>query len=355
LAKQNQSPGIHFPIVRIVSKPPFTKPLSCPFNCTRSSNKVAPPSTSKEALNTMSQDPGQKYLNNGLNFTPTQHHDTYPSISPLKVDLSGKHVLITGASRGIGKGIALSYALAGCSKIAICARSPLSSVSSEIKKAARDAGRPEPTVLAVHLDVTSQSSVSSAVQTVSTAFDHRLDILINNAGTLSTFGGITDTHPDEWWRDFETNVKGTYLVTRALIPLLLPSPLRIILNITSIAALYMPALGSAYGTSKLAILRFTEYVHQDHGPGKDGIVCLAVHPGTMETELARGMPEEYVQWFIDTERLAGDVCVWLGRERREWLGGRYVSVIWDGGELEGRREDVVGGDLLRVRMGVNLF
>jgi NAD(P)-dependent dehydrogenase (short-subunit alcohol dehydrogenase family) len=355
LAKQNQSLGIHFPIVRIVSKPPFTKPSSCSFNCTRSNSEITPPPTSKEALNTMSQDPGQKYLNNGLNFTATQHHDTYPSIDPSRVDLSGKHVLITGASRGIGKGIALSYALAGCSKIAICARSPLSSISSEIKKVARDAGRPEPVVLAIYLDVTSPTSVSSAVQTVSTAFDNRLDTLINNAGTLSTFGGITDTHPDDWWRDFETNVKGTYLVTRAFMPLLLTSPLRIILNITSIAALYIPALGSAYGTSKLAMLRFTEYVHQDHGPGKDGIVCLAVHPGTMETELARGMPEEYVQWFIDTERLAGDVCVWLGRERREWLSGRYVSVNWDVGELEGRREDVVGGDLLRVRMGVNLF
>jgi NAD(P)-dependent dehydrogenase (short-subunit alcohol dehydrogenase family) len=210
-------------------------------------------------------------------------------------------------------------------------------------------------ILAVTLDVTSQSSVESAFQIVSSAFSNHLDILINNAGTLSRFGGIPDTNPAEWWLDFETNVKGTYLVTRAFMPLLQASSLKLILNITSIAALYMPAHGSAYATSKLAILRFTEYMHQDHGPGKDGIVCTAVHPGTMETELARGMPEEYSAWFLDTEKMAGDTCVGLSRERREWLGGRYVSANWDMEELEGMEEEVVQGDLLRVRLAVNLF
>jgi NAD(P)-dependent dehydrogenase (short-subunit alcohol dehydrogenase family) len=290
-----------------------------------------------------------------LNFTSTQHHDSYPYIDPLKADLSGKHVLITGASRGIGKAIALSYALAGASKIAICARSPLADVASELKTAAKDAGRPEPTVLVITLDVTSQPSVKSAFEIVSAELNSRLDILINNAGTLSRFGGIPDTNPDDWWLDFETNVKGTYLVTRTFMPLFKSSSLQTILNITSIASLYMPAQGSSYGISKLAILRFTEYMHQDHGPGKDGIVCVAVHPGTMETELARNMPEEYRAWFLDTEKMAGDTCVCLSRERREWLGGRYVSANWDMEELEGRKEEVVRGELLRVRLAVNMF
>jgi NAD(P)-dependent dehydrogenase (short-subunit alcohol dehydrogenase family) len=203
-------------------------------------------------------------------------------------------------------------------------------------------------VLALPLDVTSRTSVESAFTTVSAAFSSRLDILINNAGYLSSFNGIPGTDPDEWWRDWEVNVKGTYLVTRAFWPLLLRSDLKIILNVSSIAAIYMPPHGSAYGTTKLAMLRFTEYIDQD-------MLAIAVHPGTMDTELARGMPEMYRAFFTDSPELAGDTFVWLGAQRREWLGGRYVSVNWDMEELEGRREEVVSGDLLKVRLAVNLF
>jgi hypothetical protein len=52
----------------------------------------------------------------------------------------------------------------------------------------------------------------------------------------------------------------------------------------------------------------------------------------------------------DDEGLAGAMCVWLSKERREWLSGRYVSCNWDVGELEGKKEDIVKGDRLKFRM-----
>ncbi|KAI0549597.1 hypothetical protein F4679DRAFT_258433 [Xylaria curta] len=82
-------------------------------------------------------------VNWGPEFTKTTHFDTYPSIDPTKrSNCSGKAVLITGGNKGIGFGIALSYARAGASHIAITSRSEIATViTEEIKKAATDAGR----------------------------------------------------------------------------------------------------------------------------------------------------------------------------------------------------------------------
>jgi NAD(P)-dependent dehydrogenase (short-subunit alcohol dehydrogenase family) len=269
--------------------------------------------------------------------------------------LSGKSVLITGASKGVGKATAISYAKAGASFIALAARSSLSTIAQEVKDAATHAGRPEPKILTISLDVTDRASVSAAAQQVSTAFDNRLDILINNAGYLSSFSSIADSDPDEWWRDWEVNVKGVYLVTRAFWPLLLASTLKTIINVSSIGAVAIPPMSSAYGSTKLAVLRFTEYIEQDHGVAKDGLCAISVHPGGVLTELAQNMPKEMHGWLKDTPELAGDTLTWLGAERREWLAGRYVSATWDMGELEGRKEEIVQGDLLKVRLAVNSF
>ncbi|KAF2845693.1 oxidoreductase-like protein [Plenodomus tracheiphilus IPT5] len=303
----------------------------------------------------MSQDLGQPYSNSGLNFTPTTHHDTYPYIDPTRSDLGGKYVFITGASKGVGKVIALSYAKAGAAGIALGARSPLGPVVDEIIEAARSAGREEPRVVTLRLDVTDRQSVESAARDVSEIFDGRLDVLINNAGYLSRFASIPNTDPDDWWRDWEVNVKGVYLVTRSFWPLLLKSNLRIIINVTSRDALTNPTHGTAYGGAKLAGMRFTEHINQDHGVGKDNMLVIAVHPGAIKTELALGLPDDYHEILNDEPALAGDTLVWLTRGRREWLGGRYISANWDMEQLSERREVIVNGDLLKIRLSVNAF
>jgi NAD(P)-dependent dehydrogenase (short-subunit alcohol dehydrogenase family) len=288
----------------------------------------------------------------GMNFVATDRHDTYPYISPSNFNLQGKHVLITGASKGVGRATALSYAKAGASCIALSARSDLSTVVKEAKSAAKSAGRPEPQVLALDLDVTSKDSVDAAAKQVTKNFNAKLDILINNAGSLASFAGIPDTDPEDWWRDYEVSVKGTYLVTRAFWPHLLAGS-KTILNITSIGAVMVVPQSSSYGPAKLASLRLTEFIDQDHGEGKDGMLAIAVHPGGVQTELALGMPEHMHEWLVDTPELSGDTLVWLGAERREWLGGRYVSACWDMEELSGMREEIVGKDLLKMRLAVD--
>jgi NAD(P)-dependent dehydrogenase (short-subunit alcohol dehydrogenase family) len=115
------------------------------------------------------------------NFTPTIHKDTYPFIPPAKSNLSGKSVLITGTSF-----------------IAVAARSWLSGIAQEVRDSATRAGHPEPTVLTLNLDVTDRASVDAAATAVSSAFDDTLDILVTNAGYLSSFTSIAASDPDEW-------------------------------------------------------------------------------------------------------------------------------------------------------------
>jgi NAD(P)-dependent dehydrogenase (short-subunit alcohol dehydrogenase family) len=283
-------------------------------------------------------------------------HDTYPAIDPTKADLSGKYIFITGASKGVGKAAAMSFARAGAAGLALGARSSLISVVEAVKLAAKEAGHPEPKILPLYLDVTDRASVEAAASQTLAAFRGRVDVLINNAGYLSNHMPLVDTDPEEWWYEYAVNMKGPYLVTRAFLPLLLASPHKVLLNISSIAA-HMPGVcSSSYATSKLALLRFTEIVDIEHGVAtEDGIVAVSVHPASVKTELALHLPRVYHELLVDTPELAGDSLVWLARERREWLAGRYVSSNWDMGELEERREEILRGDLLKVRMAVNLF
>jgi NAD(P)-dependent dehydrogenase (short-subunit alcohol dehydrogenase family) len=145
-------------------------------------------------------------------------------------------VLITGASKGIGKATDISYAIAGASGIALAARSSCDAIVKDVKEAAKNTGRAEPNIIALKLDVTDRDEVDAAVKAVSAAFGGRLDVLVNNAGYLSAFAGIPDSDPDEWWRDWEVNVKGLYLVTHAFWLLLLKSNLKLIINMASIGA-----------------------------------------------------------------------------------------------------------------------
>ncbi|TKA74852.1 hypothetical protein B0A55_05334 [Friedmanniomyces simplex] len=294
--------------------------------------------------------PGTQHLANGWDFVPTLHNDTYDFISPGKLDLKDRAVLITGASKGIGYETALSFARAGASQIAIGARSSLATLEKDIATAAQQAGRPPPQILAFQMDVTDYPSVASAASKLEHAFG-RLDILINNAGACEPFRPILDSDPEEWTHTWRVNVFGTYHVTRAFLPLLLKTRQgqKQILTLTSIGATVVLPGGSGYNTSKLALARFGEAIGAEYPE----ILSYSVHPGGVATELASGLPEALQPLLTDSPRLAGDTLAWLTAERRGFLQGRYVSVTWDMGELVGKRGKIEGEDLLRMRMRVD--
>lgn len=236
-------------------------------------------------------------------------------IDPSTADLSGKSVLVSGASKGIGRATAISYAKAGASRIAILARSDLSLVNQEMLDAAKKAGRVEPKILRLSADVSNRAEVEQAAQKVAAEFGE-LDILINNAGYLERFLPIAEADPDEWWRTFEINVKGLFLMTRSFLPLVLKSQDKTIVAVSSIGAHLSVPGASSYQTTKTAVLRLNDFLQAEYGD--QGLLVYGIHPGGVLTELARTMPEYTHATLTDQPELAGDTLVFLTKERREW-------------------------------------
>ena len=305
----------------------------------------------------------------GANFTFTLHDDIYPATDPTKSDLSqlSKVVLITGSGRGIGRSIALRYAECQVACIIICSRtiSELDEVESSIRKLN--------STVKVHkltVDVTNNSQVLAAIETVKKE-EGRLDILVNNAGATSLWVPLADGEPEDYWKTWEINMKGTYLMLHASLPLMVETAkahgtVNIVIT-TSIGALVRIPGASAYQISKLALLRLGEFVVDEYGD--KGVNCFSVHPGAVLTDMAKDIdairPCKYIVlnaalWIYltrdldltDSPNLCAGFMVWLTKGNRSWLNGRYLSSTWDVEELEAKRNEIVEGDKLKVRMVV---
>ena len=139
--------------------------------------------------------------------------------------------------------MALSFAKADVSKIAVGARSDMSQLAKDVEAAAVTATRNAVKVLLLKLDVTNEQSVEKAAAEVEKEFG-KLDVLVNNAGILNQSAMIADSNPEKWWQVLGVNVRGAYLVTRAFIPPLLKgNEDKFIINVTSVGAyLVNPAL-----------------------------------------------------------------------------------------------------------------
>ncbi|KAK7214240.1 hypothetical protein V2G26_021418 [Clonostachys chloroleuca] len=285
-------------------------------------------------------------------FTKRSRSDTYPFIDPSFQDFSGKSVCITGASRGLGKAMAIAFASAGCSKIALVARGALTEVADKCRESADRAGRAVPTIVELSLDVTSEDNLNNAAKIISDAFDGSLDILINNAGYSEGPSRVADkeSDPQEWWRTWEVNVKGVYLCCRAFMPLILASNSKTICNLASGAAFAISGLASAYGGTKFALCRFGE--HLDAQYGKEGLVIHSVEPGAVKTDLASQLHPDFRPYLTDTAELVANTLVWLTAERREWLSPRIICSNWDMEDLLSKRETIVASDLLRFRLAI---
>lgn len=278
------------------------------------------------------------------------HHDTYPFITPTGTELRGKSVFISGTSSGVGRATAIQCVKAGCAKIAIAARSSLEDVVKEMEDEARKSNVELPQILALRMDVTSEESVRQAARTVDEEFSGKLDILVNNAGYLPEFKPITESDPLEWWKGWEVNIKGTFLCCHFLVPLLLRSESKILINVSSIGAHTLAYGASSYQSAKFATCRLTEFLTRDYE--KQNLIAISIHPGGIKTGMAKNFPESLHFALVDTPMLPADSIVWLAKERREWLNGRYVHLNWDMQELEGRKEEIVDRDLFKFRMTV---
>lgn len=181
--------------------------------------------------------------------------------------------------------MALSFAKAGASYIAVGARSDMSQLAKDVEAAAVSANRSAPKFLPIELDVTEERSIEKAAAEVEKEFG-KLDILVNNAGILGQHGLIADSNPEQWWQVLDVNVRGPYLVTRAFLPILLKGQDKFIVNVTSVGAHLVNPTLSAYQVSKLGLLRLSQLIYAEYSA--QGVVSFCIHPGNSPTDIMGG-------------------------------------------------------------------
>ncbi|WP_028550586.1 3-ketoacyl-ACP reductase [Paenibacillus sp. UNC451MF] len=193
------------------------------------------------------------------------------------MELRNKTAIITGAGKGIGKAAALALAKEGV-HLGLVARNRAelealqSSLSSTYGIRAYVAA----------VDITNKTEVDQAIGNLITQLGS-IDILINNAG-IAQFGTLLDMESEQWERIIQTNLMGTYYVTRAALPTMLERQNGTIINIASTAGERGFATGSAYCASKFAVLGLTESLLQE--VRKSNIRVTALTPSTVNTDLA---------------------------------------------------------------------
>ncbi|WP_442590832.1 SDR family NAD(P)-dependent oxidoreductase [Pedobacter sp. AW31-3R] len=192
--------------------------------------------------------------------------------------LQGKIALVTGASRGIGQGIALSFAKAG-------ADVALADISIDVLEETKSLVEKEGVkVKTYQVDVTDFDTVRTMVQAVAADFG-TLDVAVNNAGVLGIHK-VVDMTPEQWDQVFNVNAKGVFLCSKAELEVMLPNKSGRIINVSSILGKTGMSDVSAYSASKFAVVGFTNSLAKE--VAKEGITVNALCPGIVGTGMWRG-------------------------------------------------------------------
>ncbi|WP_225824028.1 SDR family NAD(P)-dependent oxidoreductase [Streptomyces naphthomycinicus] len=196
-----------------------------------------------------------------------------------KESLDGKVAIVTGAGRGLGRSMALALARAGA-RVAVAARTA-AELDAFVEETERAGGK----AFACPTDITDEDSVERMVRAVTGRFG-RVDILVNNSGIVASTP-LVDQPAEEWDRVIATNLRGTYLATRAVGRHLLAQGSGKVVNIASNFALQGVAGHAAYSASKAGVIAFTRSMAIEWAP--HGVQVNAIAPGYFATPLNAGL------------------------------------------------------------------
>jgi NAD(P)-dependent dehydrogenase (short-subunit alcohol dehydrogenase family) len=247
--------------------------------------------------------------------------------------LSGKVALITGGGTGIGRACALAFAREGA-KIAVAGRrrEPLEAVVHEIEGAGSKA-------LALTCDVTQTASVAAALSQSEQHFG-RLDTIVNNAGAV-VVATAEHTSDEDWQKVIAANLTGTFLVSRAALPLLRKAGGGSIVNIGSVLGLVARKERAAYCAAKAGVSGLTRAMAVDHAKDRIRVNCIC--PTIVETELGMQSIRQAPNAEAEIQRRIAEIpigrmgtpedvalmAVYLASDEASWVTG--ASFPLDGG------------------------
>jgi 3-oxoacyl-[acyl-carrier protein] reductase len=234
-------------------------------------------------------------------------------------DLRGRVALVTGASRGIGRAIAIELAKCGVDVVVnyLQRKADGEAVASDIRAMGRAS-------LCVQADVSIASEVERLVEAGLQQFG-KIDIVVNNAG-IARVQPMDDVTEKDWDEIMSANVKSCFLVTRATVPGMRQRQWGRVINLSSVAAQVGGVVGPHYASSKAAILGLTHFYSSRLA--KEGITVNAIAPALVETEMVTSNPNANAKMipvgrFGLPEEVA-DVAVMLARNG--YITGQTINV-----------------------------
>ncbi len=235
-----------------------------------------------------------------------------------------KTVVITGAAAGIGLAAARRFAEAGAKVLGLDRNPAIKNISKVI-----------PGFTGVLCDLASESEILEAMKSFQT---ENIDVLVNNAGINPSPSSLHETTEKVWFNLLETNLTGTYRITKAVLERM---QCGVIVNISSILALSGARQNAAYAATKGAIISLTRAMARDHGPA---IRVNCVCPGAVQTDMFEEylkrceypeLERERIRNAIPLKRLGrpediADAVFFLASDSASWITGQVLIV--DGGD-----------------------
>jgi NAD(P)-dependent dehydrogenase (short-subunit alcohol dehydrogenase family) len=268
--------------------------------------------------------------------------------------LEGGVGLVTGAGRGLGRAFSVGLAAAGM-RVAAVARS--ANQLGETVRLIEDAGG---TAIALIADVSDPLAVRRMAEEARERLGP-IGLLINNAGAGGPFGPTWEPEPGDWWRCFETNMRGPFLCCREIVPGMIAAGRGRVINVASGAGTLAIPYMSAYVSSKAALIRFSETLAGELR--KSGVSVFSIQPGTVRTAMAEELLASteglrWLPWFKQIVDEGGDVTadpatelvLFLASGKADALSGRFFAVPEDPGKVVERGDEVKRDDLYTLRM-----
>lgn len=251
------------------------------------------------------------------------------AVQPMgcQIDLKGQTALVTGASRGIGQAIAVKLAACGANVVGV-ART-LEALQKTIEAIQQGGG----SVLGMAANVANSADVGRVVEEIEAKYQ-RISVLVNNAGI--TRDGLMLRMEDEAWQEvIDTNLKGTFLFSRAVGAVMMRARYGRIINISSVAGLVGNPGQANYAASKAGVIGFSKTVARELS--SRGITVNVVAPGFIMTDMTDILPEKIktevkeripLRRFGTPQDIADLVC-YLASPGAGYITGQVIAV--DGG------------------------